>query len=155
MERILKQFLQRKGPLKTSPQRSRAMSAVRGAGNHTTEKRLRAGLIQAGIQGWNVNPAGVLGKPDFWFPRTRVAVFVDGCFWHGCAKCGHLPKSNSGFWALKIGRTKSRDKRNSKVLRRMGVQVIRIWEHELTTGVTAVVTRLALVLSSRRTTLSA
>jgi DNA mismatch endonuclease (patch repair protein) len=107
------------------------MSSVKGRGNKTTELRLRLALVRNGISGWHLHPKGVAGVPDFFFPKEKVAVFVDGCFWHGCPRCGHLPKNNSEFWKEKINRTKIRDKRQASDLKRSGIVVIRFWEHDL------------------------
>ena len=114
-----------------SAARSRLMRAVRGKGNKSTEGRLRAALARAGIRGWVVEPRGVLGSPDFLFPDEQIAVFVDGCFWHGCQRCGHVPKSNSRFWRAKIRRNQERDRFYSSALRRRGYRVLRFWEHHL------------------------
>ena len=81
-----------------SPVRSRAMAAVRGKGNITTERRLRLALVRAGIRGWQLHPKGLSGRPDFLFPEAKLAVFADGCFWHGCRKCGHVPSKHSDFF---------------------------------------------------------
>jgi DNA mismatch endonuclease (patch repair protein) len=107
------------------------MQAVRGKGNKTTEQRFRASLIRAGIKGWKLHPKGFLGNPDFVFTESMLAVFVDGCFWHGCRRCGHIPKTNREFWAEKVDRNRSRDKRNTSKLRRHGFTVLRFWEHDL------------------------
>jgi DNA mismatch endonuclease (patch repair protein) len=88
-------------------------------------------LVRAGIRGWETGTAQIPGKPDFVFRSKRVAVFVDGCFWHGCPECGHIPKKNSSFWQLKIELTRSRDIKSSERLREMGYSVLRFWEHEL------------------------
>ncbi len=88
-------------------------------------------LTRAGIKGWKLHPVGLLGSPDIYFPKERLAIFVDGCFWHGCARCGHIPKTRSAFWAAKIGRNKTRDCLNTRKLRQTGIDVIRIWEHAL------------------------
>src|SRR5258708_7859459 len=77
------------------PQRSKAMGAVKQKGNKTTERRLRAALARAGISGWIMHPPQVIGTPDFFFPHVRLAVFVDGCFWHGCSCCAHAFKTRS------------------------------------------------------------
>jgi DNA mismatch endonuclease (patch repair protein) len=69
--------------------------------------------------------------PDFFFARRRVAVFVDGCFWHGCPRCGHIPKTNSAYWGAKIARNRTRDARISRALRAQGYSVLRIWECDL------------------------
>jgi DNA mismatch endonuclease (patch repair protein) len=71
------------------------------------------------------------GRPDFAFPARRLAVFVDGCFWHGCPRHGTLPKGNARFWREKIARNRERDREVNLELRRRGWRVIRIWEHEL------------------------
>ena len=70
----------------------------------------------------------ILGVPDFIFPDSKVAIFIDGCFWHGCPKCGHIPKTNASYWAAKIARNQNRDKKYSKELRSQGFTVIRTWE---------------------------
>ena len=80
----------------------------------------------AGMSGYRKN-WHVAGKPDFAWPKRKLAVFVDGCFWHGCS-CKKLPKSNSEFWKSKIEANQVRDKKVSKKLRRIGWRVIRIRE---------------------------
>jgi DNA mismatch endonuclease, patch repair protein len=129
MERILRETLPE--GFRTTPQRSRQMSAVKGRGNRTTEQRFRAALVREGISGWKLAPKTVLGRPDFYFSGPRVAVFVDGCFWHGCRKCGHIPKSNQPFWDAKIQSTRIRDRRTTAQLRKQGIHVVRFWEHDL------------------------
>lgn len=114
-----------------TPERSRAMRAVRGKGNKSTESRLRLALVRAGVRGWTMHPRTVKGKPDFYFPAHRLAVFVDGCFWHGCGDCGHIPKTNTGFWRAKIAKNRDRDSRTTACLREQGIVVLRFWEHEL------------------------
>src|SRR5688500_3442412 len=80
----------------------KVMRAVRSTGNKSTERALRFALVRSGVRGWTMHPKSVQGKPDFYFPRQNVAVFVDGCFWHGCGACGHVPRKNSGYWHAKI-----------------------------------------------------
>jgi DNA mismatch endonuclease (patch repair protein) len=70
-------------------------------------------------------------RPDFVFRQARLALFVDGCFWHGCPKHGTQPKGNRAFWKNKFSRNKARDILVTKTLRRSGWRVLRIWEHEL------------------------
>jgi DNA mismatch endonuclease (patch repair protein) len=118
----------------TTPQRSRAMQAVRGKDNRTTERRFRLGLVRGAICGWKVRPHGVEGSPDFLFPADNIAIFVDGCFWHGCPQCGHLPRTNESFWSAKISRNRERDKKITRNLEQQGFRVMRFWEHELRTG---------------------
>ena len=92
---------------------------------------MRMLLVRAGISGWHVQPKGIVGNPDFIFPDARIAIFVDGCFWHGCPKCGHIPKSNKKYWQAKILRNMERDKRLRSELQQEGWTVLRVWEHEL------------------------
>lgn len=92
---------------------------------------MRMLLVRAGISGWCVQPKGIVGNPDFIFPDAHIAVFVDGCFWHGCPKCGHIPKSNRKYWQTKILRNMERDKRLRSELQQEGWAVLRVWEHEL------------------------
>jgi DNA mismatch endonuclease, patch repair protein len=69
--------------------------------------------------------------PDFAFRRQRVAVFVDGCFWHGCPKHSTMPANNRAFWEKKLSGNQARDRVVSRTLRREGWRVVRVWEHEL------------------------
>jgi len=70
------------------------------------------------------------GRPDLVLPRLRVAIFVHGCFWHGCPRHGTLPKHNRAWWREKIRRNRERDARNVRTLRRLGWSVFEVWEHE-------------------------
>jgi len=70
-------------------------------------------------------------RPDFVFPRLRIAVFVDGCFWHGCPKHATKPKGNAAFWRKKFAANRARDRLVTLTLRRAGWCVLRIWEHEM------------------------
>jgi DNA mismatch endonuclease (patch repair protein) len=111
--------------------RSRTMSAIRKRGNRSTEWKLRSALVRAGVSGWVMHESSILGCPDFWFTKQRLAVFVDGCFWHGCRKCCRLPRQNATYWHPKIAGNTARDRSNTAQLRRTGIQVLRIWEHSL------------------------
>lgn len=75
-----------------------------------------------------MNDPQLPGKPDFVFSRSRIAVFVDGCFWHGCSRCKHPPKSNVAFWNLKVVVNQRRDKRVARALRFQGWTVLRLRE---------------------------
>lgn len=110
--------------------RSEIMRAVRSRGNRDTELILVRLLRQHKISGWRRH-LRVTGNPDFIFRKQNLALFVDGCFWHGCARHCRMPKGNSSYWNPKIASNKIRDRRVTRVLRRAGWQVIRIWEHQL------------------------
>lgn len=140
----------------TKAKRSAIMSRVRSRGNKDTELAL-AGLLRANrISGWRRHvvlkfkvqsskskvqrsqtsarreprPTGRI-TPDFIFRQVRLAIFVDGCFWHGCPKHATKPKNNRAFWQKKLAGNKRRDKVVNQTLRRAGWRVIRIWECEL------------------------
>ena len=125
--------------------RSRNMSRIRSRGNLTTEKRLRAYLVRSGITGWQLHCSLLAGNPDFVFSEIRLAVFVDGCFWHGCPKCGHTPKSNRRYWAQKLKRNQNRDKKVSWELRRIGWHVLRLWEHEVRLDPASAISRISAI----------
>lgn len=131
MERKLKEKLPGGAFLNVSEARSKTMGAIRGKHTKTTERRLRMAFIRAGIRGWTLHASDIPGKPDFYFPALRLAIFVDGCFWHGCPRCGHFPKTRTDFWSAKIQRNIERDKVNKATLTKMGIKVLRVWEHSL------------------------
>ncbi len=110
--------------------RSQVMSAIRSKGNKDTEIRLAAIFRAHKITGWR-RSQNLLGKPDFVFRRERLAVFVDGCFWHGCPKHGRKPDSNRDYWLPKLERNRKRDAEAGRALRKKGWHVLRIWEHDL------------------------
>jgi len=106
------------------------MSCIRSRGNKDTELALAKLLRRNRIAGWRRNQS-VFGKPDFVFRRERLALFVDGCFWHGCLKHSKPPRSNQTYWRVKMIRNKARDRSVSRALRKKRWHVLRIWEHEL------------------------
>jgi len=114
----------------TKAKRSAVMSLIRSRGNRETELRLIALMREHRITGWRRN-ARIFGKPDFVFPAAKLAVFVDGCFWHGCPQHASMPKNNSAFWAKKLASNKVRDRLVTRTLRKTGWRVLRIWEHDL------------------------
>ena len=108
------------------------MSRIKGKGNKDTELAMIQVFRKNHISGWRRNQA-VLGKPDFIFPKEKIALFVDGCFWHGCPlpKHSNMLKNNPEFWAKKLQANKDRDKFVTHELRKLGWNVVRVWEHEL------------------------
>ena len=115
----------------TKAKRNEVMSRIRGSGNKDTELRLIALFREHGITGWR-RKARVFGKPDFVFPKVRVAVFVDGCYWHGCPRHATMPKTNRAFWTEKLSRNKARDRKVTRTLRADDWSVRRVWECALT-----------------------
>ncbi len=110
--------------------RSEVMAAVKSKGNRSTELKLIGIMRKFHFSGWRRNQP-LIGKPDFVFRRERVAVFVDGCFWHGCPKCYRRPSSSREYWDKKVQGNIERDRKVSESLSNDGWTVIRIWEHEL------------------------
>ena len=107
--------------------RSALMARVRSSRNATTELRFIELLKTENVHGWRRN-FRLRGKPDFVFPHSRLAVFIDGCFWHG-HNCRKLkPTSNAKAWSEKFFRTRVRDRLTNRTLRQNGWIVIRIWE---------------------------
>ena len=132
----------------TPEQRSRNMSAIRSRGNKSTERAIRFRMIRAGIGGWKLCADALPGKPDFVFATARLAVFLDGCYWHGCPMCYRAPTSNTGYWSEKLRRNKARDRKVGRLLRQQGWRVVRFWEHETERTPARVVERIKSLLVS-------
>jgi DNA mismatch endonuclease (patch repair protein) len=114
----------------TREQRSRNMSRIRKFGNESTEMRLVRLFRENGIKGWRRH-LELPGCPDFTFRRSRLVVFIDGCFWHRCPACNWMPTSNTDYWLPKLERNVSKDREADRDLAERGWTVIRIWEHQL------------------------
>jgi DNA mismatch endonuclease (patch repair protein) len=110
--------------------RSQVMSRIRGKGNKDTELAMIRIMRKYHIAGWRRNQV-VFGKPDFVFPKQKIALFVDGCFWHVCPKHFNMPRNNRTFWEQKLLGNKIRDKYVTRTLKKDQWKVIRFWEHEL------------------------
>ena len=140
----------------TKAKRSEVMSRIRGRGNKDTELKLAKLLRAHKISGWRRqvtlsvrssrgNEAQTKSRKlirassrrllrvraDFIFPKLKLALFVDGCFWHGCPKHATKPKNNRAFWQKKLAGNKKRDALVTQALRRAGWRVLRVWEHTL------------------------
>lgn len=111
-------------------ERSRVMRAVPSK-NTSAELVLRKALTAAGLRRYRLHCKEVPGNPDVVFPRARVAVFVDGCFWHGCPKCYRAPGTHKVYWKMKVQRNRDRDIRVSAECKKAGWRVVRVWEHEV------------------------
>lgn len=128
---------------------SEVMSRVRGKGNKSTELRMVTLLRASSVKGWRRN-SRLPGRPDFAFPAERLALFVDGCFWHGCPTHFKSPASNAEFWTTKIQTNRARDRKVTLELRHRGWLVIRVWEHELRgKGIALLANRLRRALEAR------
>lgn len=115
----------------TPEQRSRNMAAIRSSGT-SPEERLGASLrLRFPRRKIIERPRDLPGKPDFYVPGLRLAIFADGCFWHGCPVHGRMPEDNRDYWEPKLARNKARDREAVRALRRSGIRPVRLWEHEL------------------------
>jgi DNA mismatch endonuclease (patch repair protein) len=123
-----------------SVQRSRLMGRVRRTGT-APEIQLRKALHRQGRR-FRLGSYGLPGSPDLVFRSARVAIFVDGCFWHGCELHGTMPKTNAHFWRQKIRRNKQRDRRVNIELKRGGWNVVRVWEHQIRDNLPSAVSRI-------------
>ncbi len=111
-------------------QRSATMSKIRSKGNLSTELKMVQLLKANDIHGWRRHQ-NLPGKPDFIFRDRKVAVFIDGCFWHGCPRCYVKPKSHIDYWSEKIVKNRARSRKVNRELRTRGWTVLRFWEHSL------------------------
>ena len=109
--------------------RSEVMAAIRSSGNKDTELKLIAIFRAHGITGWRRRQR-LPGKPDFVFHKERLAVFVDGCFWHGCPEHYQRPAINQDYWRPKLEQNLARDAIADAALLTEGWTVIHAWEHE-------------------------
>jgi DNA mismatch endonuclease (patch repair protein) len=128
MEAALKILLDN-APSVVLQSRSRAMRAIKSKNNKATEMAMKMLLVRLKIQGWKLH-AKLPGTPDFFFPSMKLALFVDGCFWHACPSCGHTPKTRSAFWSKKFELNRLRDVSIQHQLETQGIRVHRVWEHE-------------------------
>ncbi|MEI6073469.1 MAG: very short patch repair endonuclease [Verrucomicrobiae bacterium] len=123
----------------TKSQRSEVMSRIRSTGNASTELAMIRVFRAHGITGWRRNKklrflvrgSSFLVRPDFLFPERKIALFVDGAFWHGHPTRCRIPKTRRAWWQAKIEGNKARDQRQNRLLRKKGWKVVRIWQHEL------------------------
>jgi DNA mismatch endonuclease Vsr len=113
----------------TPEQRKKNMSRIKGK-NTTPEIKLRKILFSHGIRGYRVHYP-LPGKPDIVFIRKRIAIFVDGCFWHKCPQCYREPDIRKEFWVSKIQGNVERDNKINEILMNQGWTVIRFWEHDI------------------------
>jgi DNA mismatch endonuclease (patch repair protein) len=115
----------------TKEQRSRNMSAIRSAG--TKPERILGEILRETFPRRKIveRPVHLPGKPDYYLPGLRLAIFADGCFWHGCPAHGRTPGDNAHYWGPKLARNRQRDRLAVRTLRASGIVAVRIWEHDL------------------------
>jgi DNA mismatch endonuclease, patch repair protein len=110
---------------------SRVMSSNRGK-NTGPELALRRELVCQGVRGYHLHAKAIPGRPDLAFSKSKIAVFVNGCFWHHCPRCNlPIPKSHSEFWRAKFEANRRRDSEKTNRLIESGWRVITLWECEI------------------------
>jgi DNA mismatch endonuclease, patch repair protein len=116
----------------TVKKRSEIMSRIRSTGTVPEERLYQiAKRLIGNRRAIHRNPKTIEGTPDVFIPSLKLAVFLDGCFFHGCPLHGHIPKTNIRYWERKTVKNKKRDRRIGYLLRRQGISVWRFWEHEM------------------------
>ena len=131
-----------RAPIPLNESTSEIMSSIKDR-NTKPELILRKALWNSRVRGYRLHWKRVPGSPDIAFPGKKVAVFVNGCFWHRCPHCNPpMPKSNSDFWKNKFEENKERDKRKIKKLEEMGWNVIVVWECQLKNDVEKMVDKI-------------
>ncbi len=119
--------------------RSEQMARIRGT-DTSPEVTLRRALWSRGLR-YRLHARTPAGRPDVLLPASRVAVFIDGCFWHGCPLHYARPRSREEFWSAKLVANIDRDARQSALLEAAGWQVVRLWEHEVVEELASAVDR--------------
>ncbi len=113
----------------TEKQRSYCMSRIKSR-DTKAEITFRKYIWKKGFRNYRMKNK-IKGKPDLYFPRKKIAVFIDGCFWHKCPKCFIAPKSQKKYWNKKIRSNVLRDKTNNILLRKNKIKVVRFWQHDV------------------------
>lgn len=147
----------------TPAKRSAVMAGIRSRNNRSTELALMCAMRAAGVSGWRRHVAIRLPqrvhdrdgpsrprtvRPDFVFRESRVVVFVDGCFWHGCPKHCTKPATNAAWWREKLHANAERDRETTRLLTRAGWRVLRLWEHALSANAEACAGRIRRLISA-------
>lgn len=127
--------------------RSENMSRIKGS-NTKPEVLLRKALWAAGLR-YRLKAKAPSGRPDVVFPGSKVAVFIDGCFWHGCPDHYVRPRSRTEFWSAKLVENTGRDRRQTLALEAAGWRVCRFWEHEVFTDLPRCVTNVRGAIQDR------
>lgn len=132
----------------TKGKRSKVMSAIHSK-DTVPERILRKALHMSGYRYSLKHKIGNI-RPDMVLVSRKICIFIDGCFWHKCPKCYRAPSSNRKYWLPKIERNVSRDKEQTRLLKKAGWKVIRVWEHEIRKDANKTADRIAKKLERSR-----
>lgn len=127
-----KEYIRDKRSPKPSNENVSKIMSHNKAKNTKPELLVRKALWEKGHRGYRLHPKNIPGRPDIAFIGKKIAIFVNGCYWHRCPTCNYgIPKTNSKFWENKFSKNVERDKRKIKELKELGWKVVTIWECEL------------------------
>ena len=135
----------------TRVQRSRLMSRIRDR-DTKPELEIRRRLFASGMRGYRLRPK-LPGKPDIVYSRAKLAIFIDGCFWHGCPRCYTRPATRQRYWDNKLAENVSRDKVIDSSLKEMGWKTLHFWEHDVKKTPERIVKRVKISLDAQAHTL--
>lgn len=137
-------------PKSSNPNVSKSMKGNK-AKNTSPEVKIRNALKSLKVKGYELNWKGIPGTPDICFPTIKLAIFVNGCFWHSCPYCKlDLPKSNKIFWSNKFKRNKERDRLKKRRLKSLGWKSMTIWECQIRKHLDRTIQRISTALKNRR-----
>jgi len=131
-----------RAPVPAQPATSRVMSQVRGK-NTKPELLFRKELRAQDVVGYRLHPKTLPGRPDVYLPSKKVAIFINGCFWHRCPYCKpSMPKTHKAFWSKKFTANVARDKAKRTLLKKKGIRSVVFWECQIKKNVEKLVTKL-------------
>lgn len=129
-------------PIAADPRRSYNMRCIRSE-NTKPELSLRKELRAQGLCNYRLHPKTLPGKPDVYFPAQKLAIFVNGCFWHRCPNCKpSMPRRNEAFWLRKLFANVVRDKKKRLLLKKKGIRSVVFWECQVKRNVHGLVAKL-------------
>ncbi len=136
-----------RAPIPKRESTSRIMSSIR-AKNTKPELKLRKALCDNGSSGYRLHWKNAPGRPDICYPGKKIAIFVNGCYWHRCPYCNpSFPKTHISFWENKFNNNIKRDKRKIKELKRLGWKVATIWECQINKKLDKVVLKIKKIVN--------
>lgn len=131
-----------RAPIPANENISKSFSGNKGK-NTKPELELRKALWASGLKGYRIHYTKAAGRPDISYVGEKIAIFVNGCYWHRCPYCKlKLPKSNVDFWKDKFEKNKDRDKKKTKALKDKGWRVLTIWECQIKKDITKCVNKI-------------
>jgi len=132
----------------TSAQRAKCMAHIKRK-DTKAEIVFRKAIWHTGTKGYRID-VNLPGRPDLFFPRYKLAIFIDGCFWHKCPKHYRPPKSNQKYWLPKMAKNVQRDREINKILKKEGWTVLRFWEHDINGNMDECVNKIKNVYFSKK-----